>query len=244
MIPENIRKINRPKNTIVSKTSKEGVYLVRDRKGYKNGKPVNGKVVGHIIDNTYIPNEENKSPKRISLREISYKYYGKVAFADSVGKEILEQLKTVYDEKDAKQIYCIALLRTAFGDIKDYQLEDRYHKSFASEFYPNVHLSKNTICSLISNLGTDYKGIHDFMMNRLKNEVEKETKVLIDGMLKENTSTVNTFAGFSYKGRIKGISDISIIYAVDAATREPLCMKVYKGNLPDFSNYSDFLVVV
>ena len=31
MIPENIRKINRPKNTIVSKTSKEGVYLVRNR---------------------------------------------------------------------------------------------------------------------------------------------------------------------------------------------------------------------
>jgi hypothetical protein len=241
MIPENIRKINRPKNTIVSKTSKEGVYLVRDRKGYKNGKPVNGKVVGHIIDNTYIPNEENKSPKRISLREISYKYYGKVAFADSVGEEILEQLKTVYDEKDARQIYCIALLRTAFGDIKDYQLEDRYLKSFASEFYPNVHLSKNTVCKLISELGTDYKGIHDFMMNRLKNEVEKETKILIDGMLKENTSTVNTFSGFSYKGRIKGISDISIIYAVDAKTREPLCMKVYKGNLPDFSNYSDFL---
>ena len=31
MIPENIRKINRPKNTIVSKTSKEGLYPVRNR---------------------------------------------------------------------------------------------------------------------------------------------------------------------------------------------------------------------
>ena len=65
--------------------------------------------------------------------------------------------------------------------------------------------------------------------------------MLIDGMLKQNTFTMNTFSGFSYKGRIKGIADISIIYAVDAKTREPICMKVCKGNLPDFSNYKEFL---
>lgn len=242
MVPEEIRNVERPKNTIVAPSSKEGIYLVRERNGYKNGKPINGKVVGHIIDKTYVDKKDNiKKVKRVSLRDISYKYYGKVAFADSVGKDILNQLKTVYDENDAKQIYCISLLRAVFNDIKDYQIEDRYEKSFVSEFYPKVHLSKNTICTLISNLGKDYKGIHDFMMNRIKKEVEKGTNILIDGMLKENTSSVNTFAGFSYKGRIKGITDISILYAVDSKTREPLCMKVYKGNLPDFTNYADFL---
>ena len=239
MVPENIRKIERPVNTIVSPCKKEGVYLVRERKGFKNGKPVNGKVIGHIIDGKYVKNSETQ--KKISLRDITYKYYGKAAFANSVGTSLLDSLKKIYEENDARKIYCIALLRSIFDDIKDYQIEDRYKKSFVSQFFPNVSLSKNTISNLISDLGKDYKGIHDFMINRVESLVKNETNILIDGMLKQNTSTVNTFAGFSYKGRIKGITDISIIYAIDSTTREPLCMKVYKGNLPDFSNYQDFL---
>ena len=162
-------------------------------------------------------------------------------FANSVGTSLLDSLKKIYEENDAKKIYCIALLRPIFNDIKDYQLEDRYKKSFVSRFFPNVSLSKNTISNLLSGLGKDYKGIHDFMINRVESLVKNETNILIDGMLKQNTSTINTFTGFSYKGRINGITDISIIYAIDSTAREPLCMKVYKGNLPDFSNHQDFL---
>lgn len=239
MVPENIRKVERPTNTVVAPSSKEGVYLVRERKGFKNGMPVNGKVIGHIIDGKYV--SKDRLPKRLSLRDITYKYYGKTAFADGVGKDLLGSLEAVYDESDSKKIYCIALLRSVFGGVKDYQIEDRYQKSFVSQFYPGVSLSRNVVCNLISGLGKDYKGISAFMENRVKAIVEDETNVLIDGMLKQNTSSVNTFSGFSYKGRIKGIADISIIYAVDAETREPICMKVYKGNLPDFSNYKDFL---
>ena len=239
MVPESIRKVERPTNTVVAPSSKEGVYLVRERKGFKNGMPVNGKVIGHIIDGKYV--KKDKLPKKISLRDITYKYYGKAAFADGAGKDLLGSLEAVYDENDSKKIYCVALLRSVFDGVKDYQIEDRYQKSFVSQFYPGVSLSRNVICNLISGLGKDYKGIFDFMENRVKAMVKKETDVLIDGMLKQNTSTVNTFSGFSYKGRIKGIADISIIYAVDSKTREPICMKVYKGNLPDFSNYRDFL---
>lgn len=241
MIDEEIRKIKRPVNTVLQETGKSNVFIVRGRNGYKNGAPVNGKTVGHIIDGMYVPVSEGKKPKRLTQRDITYKYYGKVAFADSMGKDLLNDLMKQYDEADAKKIYCCALLRASYGDIKDYQLQGKYDKSFCSELYPDVPLSKNTVSSLISLLGRDYKGMHDFMKERIASMIKKETEVLIDGMLKQNTSKINTFSGFSYKGRMKGVPDVSIIYAVDAKTREPICMKVYKGNLPDAANFSDFL---
>ena len=58
-VPEEIRKVERPVNTIVYKV-KEGTYGVRERAGLKYGpdgkpRPVNGKVVGHIVNGKYVP---------------------------------------------------------------------------------------------------------------------------------------------------------------------------------------------
>ncbi len=70
--------------------------------------------------------------------------------------------------------------------------------------------------------------------------VIESTKILIDGMLKNDNSKIDSFAGFSYKGRIKGTKDIYIICALDVEKREPICIKLFKGNLPDFSNIYEF----
>lgn len=117
----------------------------------------------------------------------------------------------------------------------------KIRKIVLPELYPNVPLSRNTVSAPVSLIGREYRGMHSFMRDRVASHIKEETEILIDGMLKQNTSSVNTFSGFSYKRRIKGVPDISIIYTVDAKTREPICMKVYKGNLPDAANYSDFL---
>lgn len=242
MIDEEIRKIKRPTNTVLLPTKKENVYMVVERIGckYDHGRrlPQNGRVIGHIIDKTYIP-KENKV-KKISERSVSLLRYGNVAFADKVGKSLLGSLNKVYDSNDALNIYNIALMRASFGDIKDYQIDEKYHKSFASIFYPKRAVSKNSISKLLENLGLDYAGIHSFMEKRIEELVIEKTTILIDGMLKNNKSNINSFAGFSYKGRIKGTTDISIICAFDAEKKEPLCIKVYKGNLPDFVNCADF----
>lgn len=242
MIDEKIRKIARPKNTILLPTKKDNVYMVVERIGckYDNGRrlPQNGKVIGHIIDEVYVP--KNEEPKKLSERSVSIIRYGSVAFADKMGKGILNSLNKVYDSNDALNIYNIALMRASFGDIKDYQIEERYHKSYASILYPKRAVSKNSISNLLKLLGSDFAGIQAFMKNRINELVTDKTKILIDGMLKNNTSSVNSFAGFSYKGRIKGTTDISLICAFDAEKKEPICIKVYKGNLPDFVNCADF----
>lgn len=79
------------------------------------------------------------------------------------------------------------------------------------------------------------------MRQRIKEAVGEETRILIDGMLKNDNSKVDSFSGFSYKGRIKGTKDMSILAAVDAEKKEPLAIKVYPGNLPDAANISDFI---
>lgn len=243
MIDEEIRNIERPKNTIVKSTKNSNIYMVIERVGckYSNGKriPINGHVVGHIIDGKYVKKE--KEVKRVSARDILVLKYGNVAFADSVANSLLTDLKNVYNPKDANIIYTLALLRSSFGDIKDYQLQDKYNKSWASILYPNIPLSKNYISKFLTDLGASYDLIVKFMNNRIDSMVNENTKVLIDGMLKNNSSIVNSFSGFSYKGKIKGMTDISIMIALDYDKKEPLCSKVYKGNMPDFVNIKDFL---
>ena len=243
MVPEEVRKIERPKNTIVQATKKENVYLVVQRIGcrYDNGRrlPVNGKVIGHIIDGQYVPKDE--SGTRLSQRSFHVLKYGSAAFADKMGAELYRQLKEVFHKEDARDIYCLALIRTAFPETKDYQARDRYEKSWISRLYPGARLSKNDVCDLLFDIGKSYDLVVGFMRKRVEELIREGTKVLIDGMLKSNTSKVNSFSGFSYKGRIKGTKDISIIAAVDAEKREPICMKVYKGSMPDTSNFTDFI---
>lgn len=75
-IPEYIRKVPRPVNTVVVDNGKDGPnrYAVRERAGTKyirdgNPQPKNGKVIGHIFDGAYIPlMEKQPHPDRTCYR--------------------------------------------------------------------------------------------------------------------------------------------------------------------------------
>lgn len=73
MVPESIRKIQRPVNTIVQATKNPNVFMVIKRIGCKNigGRrvPVNGPVVGHIVDGRYV---EKKTGARNESRHAKY----------------------------------------------------------------------------------------------------------------------------------------------------------------------------
>ena len=66
MVPESVRKIKRPSNTIVQATRNPNVYMVIKRIGckYVEGRriPVNGPIIGYIIDGKYV--EKQKSGKK------------------------------------------------------------------------------------------------------------------------------------------------------------------------------------
>lgn len=240
-IPEEIRKVKRPKNTIVRENKNGGRfrYMVIERIGCKreNGKniPINGKTVGHIIDGVYV-----EGRRKLTDRTITLKDWGEYALFSKMGRSILDELKEVYDIKDAEKMYTIALLRIARPDIPDYMLADAYERSWLSHIMPDTALDKNTVSRLIGNIGRDYAGIVEFMRNRV-GRFSEDHHMAIDGTIKNDTSTCNTFSKASRKSREKGCRNISVLYAFDVESGEPICEKALPGNIIDSVAYRDFL---
>ena len=238
-IPKEILAVERPKNTVVIAYGKnKDRYAVRERLGcsYDNGRrlPKNGSIIGHIINNKYVPKENGNLD--VSQSQIDLKDWGSIVLADTLASTLLNELETVYSRDDALKIYCIAILRVCNPGIKDYELKDSYEQSFLSELYPCVALSKNTVSDFWGDLGKAYSRIVSFMKIRVST-VEKGHHILVDGTLKSNESKINTLSDFSRKARTKGTRDISLLYAYDLEEQEPICSKCFPGNMPDSVSY-------
>jgi len=240
-VSENIRSVDRPKNTIVEDSGREGVnrYSVRVRSGVKyvkngNPQPGNGKVIGHIINERFVPvtNKISSTPDSLS--------YGVAAMAKSVSDDIFEDLLAVYPPNESSMIMAIAMLKVLRPGIAANRYSTHYGRTFVSQYYPNVALSKNSVGLLFKKLGMDGKKRKSFYSSRIS-RVASDHHIAIDGTLKQDTSTVNDLSAFSYKARVKGCRDVSVIYAYEIETMEPLCAEVFPGNSIDASSFSAFI---
>lgn len=240
-IPKEILAVERPKSTIVRYVG--GKYHVIFRKGvYRNGKsyPKDVANVGEIVDFKFIPKEKpvyynNKSV----LLELDIKDYGRVALVHQQSKDLLDDLSGIYTERDATRIYTIAVLRAAYGDIKNRELDYRYTTSYMSNLYPNVGLSKNTVSSFLEKVGMASNRINKFMENRVSKFSNK--RLIIDGMLKDFNSIQNDFSQYTGKCKTKGSKCLSLLYAYNPATKEPVAAKPYQGNMLDMTSMDDFI---
>lgn len=135
--------------------------------------PVNGSVVGHIINGTYVAKDSSKR-KKLSARSTHLLKYGNVAFAHQAGSELYSTLSKTFHPDDAKVIYALALIRTAFGDVKDYQVEDKHEKSWVKILYPDVHLSKSSISKLLEiiQLPVHHYDLQDEELNQRKEPIQ------------------------------------------------------------------------
>ena len=242
-VPEYIRKVERPVNTIVEDSGRDGPnrYAVRERISIKyvsggNPQPKNGKVIGHIRDGKFVPKQDKTSalgPDMLS--------YGAAAFVRSVSDDILDDLLEVYPIKEAYTIMAIAGLRITKPSITNNRLSVEYNRSFVCKYYPGIGMSPNTISSFLQRLGQDGKKRESFYHKRVL-RVLADHHVIIDGMLKQDNSTVNDLSAFSYKSHEKKHKDISIIYAYDLEAKEPICAEVFPGNYIDAISYRSFIV--
>ena len=241
-IPKEILAVARPKNTVVHAYGKnKDLYSVVSRVGckYQDGRriPVNGVTVGHIVNFTFIPIETNKNSSQC---EPDFKDWANIKLCDDVFKDIKDELLKVYSSSDVDKIYCISILRVCYHKIKDCELQAAYKKSFLSELYPDVALSKNTVSTFLNSLGKAYSKIVKYMNIRAEN-IKISDHVLVDSTLKSNESKINSFSDFSRKARLKGSRDISIVYAFDLEEMEPICSKCFPGNRLDVCVYNDFI---
>ena len=239
-IPEVIRSVERPKNTIVVKRGNGPLqYAVVERIGCKrvdeSNIPVNGYIIGHIIDGSFVPVTDPVAQRKTELKD-----YADVVLIDSVSRSLLDELYAVYSAKDAMKIYGIALLRVCYPGIPCSRLSHYYETSWVSVLFPSLPLSRNTVSTFLQDLGKSYSLIVSFMRNRV-NSLTSEHHIAIDGTLKEDNSSVNSLSHYSRKARVKGTMDITVVFAYDIDLREPVCSKVFAGNVLDSVSYQRFL---
>jgi len=241
-VPEKVRKVQRPKNTVVDDNGRDGPlrYAVRERAGIKyipggNPQPRNGRVVGHIVDDRYVPVQENTASSGPDMLS-----YGASAFVKSVTADLLSELLAVYPPQDAYAIMSIATLRVIKPSITSNRISSHYHRTFVCRDYPGAALSPNSICKLLQKIGQDGGKRKQFYQKRT-NAVAADHHIAIDGTLKQDTSTVNDLSAFSYKSRVKGCQEVSVLYAYDIEEMEPICAEVFPGNSIDASSYKAFI---
>ena len=241
-VPEEIRSVKRPINTVVIDTGGNSVYRypVRERSrtvyvAGGNPSPRNGKVIGHIIDGQFVPVKQKSSYQGPDMLS-----YGGAALAKLVSDDLLSELLQVYPAKEAYTMMSIASLRVIKPNIAGNRYSTHYQRTFVSQYYPGASLSKNSIKDLMERIGMDGARRKEFFRKRLS-QVSKDHHIAIDGTLKEDNSTENDLSAFSRKARVKGCKDISILYAYDIEQMEPLCCEVFPGNSIDASSYQAFI---
>ena len=240
-VPEEIRKVPRPKNTVVECTGRPGrnMYPVRERGTVKyvkggNPQPHNGKVVGHIIGGRFVPVTPKVNAAATMLS------YGTAALIRSLSRDIEEDLLKVYPVNVTQTIMAMAALKVERPDIKARRYASAFERSFVSVYHRGAAMSESSVSGLLKALGMDEGKRRAFYAERAARLAES-SRIVIDGTLKTDSSTVNDLSHFSYKGKSKGTRDISVIYAYDLETREPLCCEVFPGNHVDSSAYANFV---
>lgn len=134
----------------------------------------------------------------------------------------------------------MATLKVIKPSVTAMRMSTHYNRTFVCMDYPGAALSKNTVCSLLQRIGQDGSRRKMFYQRRLA-QVAKDHHIAIDGTLKQDTSKVNDLSDFSYKARVKGCRDVSVLYAYDIELMEPVCAEVFPGNSIDASSYPAFI---
>ncbi len=244
-VPEEVRKVNRPRGTVVC-DGKDGVYPVREKlsmtsyiddNGKRHRPSKNGRVVGHIINMEFV---EKDLDEPISKGEVDLKDWGNVEMFDRLGRDLLELLETQYNTQEAKKVYVMAILRASYRGIPDRQLQRQYEESFLTEMYPDVNLRRNSVSEFLRNLGRTCARITRIMKAMVMG-VQEGDHVIIDGSLRQDHSIVNSLSEVSRKTSKRGYKETLLMYAYCMETKQPLCSKVYPGNMLDQKAVSDFL---
>lgn len=240
-VPEEIRKVERPVNTVVVDTGSSGDnrYAVRERKKsiHKSGcnpSPRNGKIIGHIVNGKYEEIKDNI--KKISVTSLEY---GTAAVVKSVIKDIKDDLHKCISLENTDTILAFSSLRVINREMTIVEAKREYDSSFISKYFPLASMSKDSLTSFIVDIGRNNTFREDFTSLRMK-RVDSSHHIALDGTLKSYSGD-NSLSSFSRKAQIKSLKDMSVLYAYDTDNDEVLCSEVFSGNTLDRKAYSIFI---
>ena len=240
-VPEDIRAVPRPTNSVVFNSGSNGPkqYSVRMHNGYKHveGKPSQptfGPVIGYIINHQFV---QCVQPTKLDMPEIAS--YGSSALVYSVAEDLYQDLLKVYQPNEALTLMALAGVRVVKPHVSNARAAKEYRSTFLQVYYPKAALSENTIGKLLEAVGENQTKQAEFYKARLMRAVGNH--LAVDGTLIQDDSRINDLSAYSRKSRVKNSKDISLMYAYDIERREPVCASVFPGNRPDTSAYPEFI---
>ncbi len=249
-VPIEIRNVERPVNTVVVDNKVNGPHrwAVRERAfvtyapGLKNPQPHNGKTIGYIIDGKFVPkadpgknNGENKE-KPICP---SCLQYGFPALLKTLDTDILDDLLKVFPFGQAYDILVIAEILVMESNCSSSRLSYHYNKTFLQKFYPGCSLSSESVHDLCEEIGADMGRREQFALLRLERG-KADHPIIIERTLIQGRETISDIGNFAAKTGINEKVELSVLYAYDAETGEPVCSEVFPGNFADSNAYEQF----
>ena len=151
-VPQEIRAVPRPKNTVVIDTGGKGPlrYCVRERnkavRTAKGFQPRNGKVIGHIVDGAFVPvSSRMKAKERRTL--------GCALLVADLDADLRARLAAHLGDKDADLVLALASLGILHPDLGEDLRAAQYKASLASLVFPGLDLSEKSIHALYAKIG-------------------------------------------------------------------------------------------
>ena len=232
-VPENIRAL-KPKGTMVKVIhGKYYVYEYFHVKENDKWKTKMGKLIGSIDPTLgYVPNDS------IEKDEITTVDFGEYFLSYSLSKNVLDDLKQVFNAKDAYTIYFLSLIHFVNGFTYIKNVNPLYKQSYLSVKYDSLSFGEKTISSLYDSLGRKQNKVNEFE-NLM---IEKSSKELaFDGHCIRSSSDDNELSEPGNKANVFKDDQINVLMAYDINTSRPVLSRVYCGGTLDKISVKDLI---
>ena len=184
-----------------------------------------GKCIGSITTRDgFIPNSNMLSDDAITVLG-----YGDYAFALK-STETLKELKSVFNAKDADQIYTAAIITVVEGFTYMKDMGGIYNESFLSLNFPHVRAGEAALRTLYGNLGKRRAKAALFQQSLID---KSSGKVAYDGHVIACTSEKNDLSEYGYKAKKLNSPQINWMTAYDVITGMPIANEMFNGADPD-----------
>lgn len=233
-VPENIRKL-KPKGTMV-KVIHNKYYVYEHSRIKRDGKWVTkmGKLIGSIDPLIgFIPNDSMRKD------EITSVDFGEYYLAYSLSKNVLDDLNSIFNIKDAYTIYFLSLIHfiNGFTYLKD--IDSLYRMSYLSiKYNDTLSFKEKGISNLYDSLGRRQNKVNEFE-DYLISKSSKE--LAIDGHCIKSASNDNNLAEKGNKANQFKDNQLNVLMAYDINTSKPVLSRVYSGGTLDKISIKDLI---
>ena len=231
-VPKEIRD-KKPTGTMVKVIKNK--YYVYEQSHIKDGdkwKIKMGKLIGSISPELgFIPNDNYSRKDTITTFD-----FGEYFLVNEVTKNILDKLKTIFNVKEATNIYNLALIHFINGFTYIKNVKPLYDLSYLSIKYPSLNLSEYLVSNLLTDLGRHQQKVEQFE-DMLIDESSKE--YAIDGHAIRSSSNYNSLAEEGNKNHIFKDKQLNLLMAYDINTSRPILSRMYSGATLDNISIKD-----